>query len=220
MNEFFEYLQSTYPKSRPQDIVKALYQSFCGAGHAVDLLSAQKTIGEECALCNGLGRVEKLLGKYERYHLGGEDAFRQKAVSALFSDGAGRENRDGFWESLNKFRAFPFTIFTQEEKEIFLNSYLEKGFPLLSHSREYRAAYDPHYRVMPETHVKLIDVLAEIYKRKELSVLCLDGRCGSGRSGRGSQPWSRSTASRFRRRRSIGCWRSKIRASRISGTSW
>lgn len=182
MKEFFSYLQSTYPKSRPQDIVKALYQSFCGAGHAVDLLSAQKTIVEECALCNGPGRVEKLLGKYERYHLGRETEFRQRAIAALFFDGAGKEDREGFLESLKNFSAFPFTVFTREEKDNFLNSYLERGLPLLSHSEEYRNAYAPHYRVLPETHVKLIDVLAEIYLRKDISVICLDGRCGSGKT--------------------------------------
>ncbi len=184
MNDFFEYLLSRYPLSRPQDVVKTLYQCFYGAGHAVDNLAAKARIEEEISLCPEASRTENLINGYCRYHLGREDNTRALALSILFAKGASFPPTEGFNEALENFRAFPFRSFTQEEKEAFLAFYDAHGRPILSHSDEYKAAYGPHYRVLPERCARLVRPLADILllpKTKPI-VIAIDGRCGSGKT--------------------------------------
>ena len=166
-------------------MMKAALQACSGAEHAVEVLSAEGRLKEEVALCKGNGRAEKLSDRFCRYHLGEENEYRLRAVAALFSSGAKEKADDDFSRAIIAFREFPFTCFSQEEKEEFLRRYEEEGRPILSHSEVYRKAYAPHYRVMPCAHARLVGVLAEIYRRaegKERFVIALDGRCAAGKT--------------------------------------
>ena len=185
MKELFSYLQKTYPLSRPQDMLKAALQAYSGAEHAAEFLSAEGRLKEEAAQCRETGRVENLSEKFCRYHLGEENEYRLRAVAALFSSGARTPINDDFSQALTAFQAFSFTCFSQKEKEEFLIEYERRKRPTLSHSEVYRKAYAPHYRVLPRAHARLIDVLAEIYRRseeKERFVIAIDGRCAAGKT--------------------------------------
>ncbi len=166
-------------------MLKAALQACSGAGHAAEFLSAKRRLEEEATLCFGEGREEILSDKYCRYYLGKEDECRLRAISSLFSLGAKERIVDDFSQTLTAFREFPFTCFSQEEKEEFLRRYEDDGRPILSHSEVYRKAYAPHYRVLPRTHARLVGVLADIYRQaegKDRFVIAIDGRCAAGKT--------------------------------------
>ena len=59
------------------------------------------------------------------------------------------------------------------------------GYPPVHHSRTYREAYQPHYRLIKKEYGDFFPVLSEIYRlipRKEPAVVAIDGRCGSGKT--------------------------------------
>ena len=166
-------------------MMKAALQACSGAEHAAEILSAENRLKEEAALCSGEGYEEILSDRFCRYHLGKEDEYRLRAIAALFSAGAKEKADDDFSRAIASFRAFPFTCFSQEEKEEFLRRYEDDGQPILSHSEVYRKAYAPHYRVLPRTHARLVGVLADIYRQaegKDRFVIAIDGRCAAGKT--------------------------------------
>lgn len=71
------------------------------------------------------------------------------------------------------------------EAKNWLDCYRTDGCRPVSHSDEYREAYQPHYRVIKTEYANCFSVLSEIadlLSRKRSVVISIDGRCGSGKT--------------------------------------
>ena len=159
MNQILLSHACQYPKMTPQDAVKLLYQSHFGGGHLIRNENAclQYLLQEYAAtpqrpdaplfdeIGNGMVRIhlaaldahgytpEELCRDFIRSasrHRGNSDSFRADlAVLARLT----RENR------------MPFS---PAALEAYLKEYENAGFPVVSHSADYRRHYSPAYRVL------------------------------------------------------------------------
>lgn len=183
----------TYPQMQPQDAVKLLYQMEFGGGHMIaDANSAALYLAKEWKttqantkplaepIGGGLCRVNlaalqeaqlptlnRLFVATANAHKGGIDAFKAKLALLL---------------ELAKKGEMPFSAQALEE---YLAGYAQDGYPMVSHSALYRAAYAPAYRVVSQRYMDHFDLylaIDEARERKQTLVLAIDGRCGSGKS--------------------------------------
>lgn len=149
---------AAYPLMQPQDVVKLVYQNEFGSGHFIrdeneclerlkreaESVSADENIPFSTDIGNGVMRVNLNCAQKDsispdelnaafialsREHTGSVDRFVKKlaAVSARFDE-------IGF--------GFPL-----EALEAYLSEYEKAGYPPVSHSEIYRAAYKPSYRL-------------------------------------------------------------------------
>lgn len=193
-----------YPKMRPQDAVKLLYQHQFGPGHLVkDPASALKRLCDEWAqtppdsavplfedIGNNLVRVMLPAWSSEEYPA--ETLNNDFIRSAHVHNG----NQASFLtelvllQELTEQNLFSFSL---EELNEFLQPYIAAGFPAVSHSEEYRQAYHPAYRVVRRDCLSVSPVtviLKEIKKRRHTTrplLIAIDGRCASGKTTLSSQ---------------------------------
>jgi len=73
------------------------------------------------------------------------------------------------------------TSFSLESWRELLDWHQKNGRPAVSHSAEFRKAYDPHYRVVMEDCAALLPVI-ERMKTGQHQAVVIDGPCGSGKS--------------------------------------
>lgn len=146
-----------YPLMQPTDAVKLIYQNEFGGGHL---------IRDEQACLNYLRReyesVEKdaFIALYEdigngivRVNLA---AVKEESLEQLgrdFIDSAARHkgNLDSFCaklEVLKKLTAQGIFVFGNSELDAYLIEYQNEGYPVVSHSQEYRWHYRPAYRIV------------------------------------------------------------------------
>jgi hypothetical protein len=143
----------------PTDAVKLLYQNVFGGGHLIRNIPACKAyLRREYeslahdpsqplweAIGNGLVRV--MLNAID----GNDYSIRQLGEDFIRSSEAHQGNPDGFLIKLDILRkvtasgAFGFTL---EELEAYLEEYKRAGYPMISHSEQYRQAYKPAYRIV------------------------------------------------------------------------
>lgn len=146
-----------YPLMAPTDAVKLVYQNEFGGGHLIaDPAAFFRRLRKEYAetpkdpqgllwedIGNGLVRVHlgvlpekdlEALGqafiRSAALHKGTVEAFREKL--ALLRQSA----REGIFS------------FSSEDLDAYLEEYARAGFPPVSHSSQYRAAYAPAYRIV------------------------------------------------------------------------
>jgi len=161
IEQALRYHAQKYPKMRPTDVVKLLYQSEFGGGHLIEnpkrslewLESEYASTPHDTAIpaCvpvgNGIIRVnlaaldvevmpmerfnDIFVKSAEQIH-GNEDSFRLKLSELI------RLTDEGIF------------AFTQSELDEYLKKYAERGFPAVTHSPEFREAYHPAYRVVIE----------------------------------------------------------------------
>ncbi len=149
-----------YPAMMPCDAVKLVYQNEFGGGHLVaDPAGSLERLRQELdtavpspfpaePIGNGIVRV-MLAGLAETAY-SPEDLNRDFVRSAELHSGA----QASFLHKLETLRqltsqgVFPFNAAQLEE---YLSAYAEQGYPPVSHSPEYRAAYHPAYRVVLES---------------------------------------------------------------------
>ncbi len=181
-----------YPLLTVTDAVKLLFQSYCGAGHLVaDEARAIAFLEEEhnaCA-CKLLKAPlpEPLLNGFCRYPIDCLDKSALKALALTFcADSREKADKEGLCYALGVLKSSLSELFGEENRERgeeIIDEYIAKGCPVLSHSAAYRAAYNPHYRVLKTDSAKLIPLLSAVFSREERpTVIALDGRCGSGKS--------------------------------------
>lgn len=149
-----------YPKMRPADAVKLAYQNALAGGHLIkDSESSLAALYAELAatptnsarplavgIGNGLSRVD--LAVISEYRITPEalnDAFVRSAETVRGSISALEER---LLELSDFVRAESPPAFTYTELKEYISDYSDKGYPMLSHSAEYRAAYAPAYRVI------------------------------------------------------------------------
>lgn len=195
---FTKHLEQ-YPLMQPQDFVKLIYQNEFGCGHMITdkqacLLglheeynqSTQKNTQETPLfepIGNGLCRVS--LGQFE-------NALSLETLFAFFVYTANTKkgNAVHFQEKLAqlsflcKNQMLPFA-FDCVALCYYLKSYQQDGYPIVSHSEQYRALYAPSYRVVVDEYQKFFAVFSRIDSLLQTGkniTIAIEGNSASGKS--------------------------------------
>jgi len=150
---------SKYPIFRPTDAVKLIYQSEYGIGHLVadPQMFADRLMNEfhSCKKNSDQPMIEDIGSGICRLHFGPAKAAGMKAedINRLFTAAAAghrgsKEGQEQKLRLLEKLCREGCAGFSPEELAAFLEKYRAEGCPALHHSDGYRAAYQPHYRVI------------------------------------------------------------------------
>ena len=191
MNELKELLQAhlrDHPAAEVGDAVKFLYQNEFGGGHLI--IQPEKVLNwlrEEMAECkptdeplfepigNGLVRVN-LYPAAGR--ISPETLFSMFVLSAQKIRG----DMGRFKEKL----ALVYDLgFDRETVDAYLTGYAAAGYPAVSHSEAYRAAYVPAYRVIREEYARYFEAFSAIDRFSRFVgpvIVGIDGMCGSGKT--------------------------------------
>ena len=182
-----------YPKLQPQDLFKYLYQSSFGCEHMVSSLEAvtERIRGErECLLEGGQPGIDMLDGAYSRVPLACLDGgLSVETLAKLFffsakEEPGGRpelERRLEVARELVKKGELPFS---QTDFEEALEEWQGKGYPALHHSRAFREAYRPAYRVVANRYVKFLPLFERLdgMLEKRRTVVAVEGGSASGKT--------------------------------------
>ena len=150
-----------YPMMLPTDAVKLIYQNVFGGGHLIRdpeacrnalLREYEKTPQDSCgplleSIGNGMVRVMLNAIDNSGYNI------RQLGDDFIRSSQEHTGNLKGFLiklDILRKVTAEGAFHFTSEELETYLEAYKNAGYPMVSHSEQYRQAYSPAYRIVLE----------------------------------------------------------------------
>lgn len=147
-----------YPQMQPTDAVKLLYQNEFGGGHLVrDEAQCLAYLRAEYANTpqSAVHLTEDIGNGMVRVYLGALDAHGY-SVESLGSDFIRSARvQTGMlpsfqkkMELLRQLTAEDRMPFSMEALEAYLEEYEEAGYPMVSHSAEYRCAYRPAYRVL------------------------------------------------------------------------
>ena len=148
-----------YPMMQPTDAVKLIYQNVFGGGHLIkDREACLRALQREyeCtpqdphaplleSIGNGLVRV--MLNAIDA----NDYSIRQLGDDFIRSCEVHKGNLNGFLiklEILRKVTVSGVFGFTLEELDRYLEAYKEAGYPMVSHSEQYRRSYNPAYRIV------------------------------------------------------------------------
>lgn len=159
--EILRYHAEKYPLLQPEDAVKLLYQQTFGVGHLItDRRSFAEQLYremEECVPVPGLPLTEPVGCGLIRVMLNspGIDALRTEDLiaSCLHTAESCHGSMDEFLAKLSELQDVCRTGlfgFSPAELDRYLDAYRKDGCPPVSHSRIYRDAYHPSYRVTEE----------------------------------------------------------------------
>lgn len=182
-----------YPKMRPCDAVKLVYQNEFGNGHMVsDEISSLNRLTKEVSNVelNAYGKLFEDIGNgYCRLNLAvlNTNEVPLERINKIFINSAGTDGTiHSFKEKLKLVHEFAKTgrfSFTIDEFEDYIKSFtVEGGAP--SHSPEYRAAYSPAYRVISAVYAQLFDIIKAIEQlpKNRISAMALEGHSASGKT--------------------------------------
>ena len=148
-----------YPMMEPTDAVKLIYQNVFGGGHLIrneaqclaflqqEYMQTPQDPSVSAVEDIGNGMVRVYLGALDALGYGVDDLGADFIRSARVQTGT----LSSFQKKLDLLRqmtaegCMPFSI---EALESYLSGYEEAGYPMVSHSSEYRSAYCPAYRVL------------------------------------------------------------------------
>lgn len=160
MNEIREILllhNKLYPEMKAQDALKLIYQNEFGPGHLIaDQEAAWQYLVEEAKSCTGLKEKAVPLGNgLVRIGLNGLDKKELHELFSLFCRTALIHHGELSCliekiAVLKQLKKEGYFSFSNEELESLLIKYEKAGYPMISHSEEYRELYQPHYRVVLE----------------------------------------------------------------------
>ena len=193
------YLQNEFaahPLAQPQDAVKLLYQSAFGCGHMLsDADACAARIQDEITNTDADPSVPAYTligGGLCRMNL------RSPAVRALSAQVLARmmkltearftpspERFDKSLAALSALDEAGQTPFSAPSLEDYLHGYRAEGYPVVSHTDRYRAAYQPAYRVVLSDFGTLLPALCaaeELVRSQGRAVVVLDGDCGAGKT--------------------------------------
>nr|WP_252198120.1 hypothetical protein [Clostridium sp. MCC353] len=188
-----------YPQMEVQDAVKLLYQSEFGGGHMIkeEALSLERLRAEfgegrkryphpgEAGEPVGGGLMRMDLDVLNR-GLSPETLNRMFVLTAAETSGSAG-SFEGKLEALRACVKEGSTPFNIKELDDYLKRYRAEGYPAVSHSRRYRDAYEPSYRIVKEEYGVYFQVFRDIdllLKKTDKSPLlaAIDGKSGSGKS--------------------------------------
>ena len=147
-----------YPKMEPRDAVKLIYQNEFGGGHLITdedaCLQYLRREYEATEQVPGAPLMESIGNGIVRINLSALDAhgYTPEQLCRVFIRSAATHtgNRESFLAKLTILTALTqegSMPFSPEALEAYLEDYAKAGYPPVSHSESYRAAYHPAYRV-------------------------------------------------------------------------
>lgn len=150
-----------YPLMEPQDAVKLIYQNVFGGGHLIrDPEACRRALQQEYEAtpqipCTPL--LESIGNGTVRVMLNALDAsgysIERLGCDFIRSSQEHRGDLRGFLAKLDVLRRVTASGafgFTPEALEDYLAEYEKAGYPMVSHSRQYRDAYRPAYRIVQQ----------------------------------------------------------------------
>ncbi|MDL2252922.1 hypothetical protein LJC49_02455 [Ruminococcaceae bacterium OttesenSCG-928-I18] len=187
---------SLYSAMEMEDVVKLLYQSEFGGGHAfLSQASFSQQLEEELA-CEEMrsmpkAAIEEIGGGYYRVPLSllkeGPSVPTMSKLSMLSS----RRNKGSWAGFLEKLKTVQGMIssgqvpLSEEKWNAFLQDCTEETCLPLHHSKRFKALYKPHYRVLEGSLALFLPVFAAVdhaLSQKPHTLLGIDGMCASGKS--------------------------------------
>lgn len=191
-NEFLEIIrqhEQRYPQMELQDYGKLAYQSEFGPEHMVkDEAQTFFYLRKEWEDMDGTDApcMQETIGNgLCRFHLGMEEDTEKASVllTKLFVMTAKEHigSEMGLMERLEQLREL--SVPGMEE---WLTKYKAEGCSPVHHSRQFRDAYHPHYRLLRAEYAFYFKMLMAIKNLADMGkpvVISIDGRCGSGKTG-------------------------------------
>lgn len=154
MKDIFPRWAKMYPLSQPADFIKLAYQNRFGTGHMIaDRQEAEKRLFEEWHSVKGMPREEEtdIGGGYCIASLKGLPRQLLPAVSRAFAAAAHTNGSEKvFMNSLEEIKEMArkgLLPFDRHRARQDISRYLAGGIRPTSHSRQYKSAYSPAYRV-------------------------------------------------------------------------
>ena len=158
-----------YPQMQPADAVKLLYQNEFGGGHLIrneaqclTYLRSEYANTPQCAdtpLAEdiGNGTVRVYLGALEAHGYPVESLGADFIRSARMQTGTlpSFQKKLALLRQLTAEGRMPFPA---EALESYLEEYEEAGYPMVSHSEQYRSAYRPAYRVLRKEFLSIGEI--------------------------------------------------------------
>jgi len=184
-----------YSLMQPEDAVKLVFQSEFGGGHIIEneaeslkfLEKELKEIEEKPeAPFEDIGCGMLRLNLKSGLALSLSPDIINKAF--IMSSGEVKGDTDSF---LNKLLLLEFLAgkgvfeFSKEKLLNYVKEYKKKGCPPVSHSKTYKEAYTPAYRVLKSEYAFILYLamkIKAILKEKEKVVIAIDGKAASGKS--------------------------------------
>lgn len=159
LEQILRHHAKKYPLMQPTDAVKLIYQNEFGGGHLIrDPEACSLALGREYENTPQnpeLQMLESIGNGMVRVMLAGIGAgsygIEQLKLDFIRSSEEHRGNRDSFLEKLEVLRritADGIFAFTAEELASYLEDYKNAGYPMVSHSAQYRESYKPAYRIV------------------------------------------------------------------------
>ena len=187
-----------WPELEVRDLIKLLYQSAFGCGHfAPDEARVMEYLDIEIQTTRAdkdAPLIENVLGGYARVNIAPYAArgMEMKTLARLFMktannpmEGERKAWFEGALDLLEDMAQAGELLFAPEEVRAELASYREAGCPSVHHSKRFRAAYHPAYRIVRGEYAQLLAVFGAIdalLAKKERVILAIDGNSGSGKS--------------------------------------
>lgn len=194
-----------YPKMRPQDAVRLVYQHVYGNGEILkDKESSMDFLQKEYDavkfahrdenleimdfsedIGNWYARINLLKVKNQEELITLNDTF---AATKNFSETMNASNVEYFLSRLYFLRElcqegiFEFDL---DELDEFLEEYEKKGYPVVPHSHRYKEFYDPAYRVIDARYIRLFPLIEKIRKlmsEKSRVIVAFDGMTAAGKT--------------------------------------
>lgn len=188
-----------YPALKLQDLYKALYQSTRGCGHLIhDASAAAAYIREEAAAAEKNGGAatpsdwtERLDGPYSRIHLPAlHTGLTAETLARLLQCSAapvpdGEERLREKLEVLQAAAESGLIPFSSAETAGAIRQWSDAGYPACHHSKEFREAYHPAYRVVLHTFAEALPLIAAIDRmlaERPTVTLAIEGGSASGKT--------------------------------------
>jgi len=186
MFEILAEHEARYRGMRAQDYIKLLYQSEFGGGHLIaDRGMALKRLEDEIGAQDGAPAVayERIGGGLGRLYLPAAGLSAETVLGLFLETCRPRGTMEGMLEKLRLLEG------VRPELKGEIDAYIAKGCPMLSHSPEYRAAYAPAYRLVPESaerFMPLFQTIDRLLSENDFVRVAVDGRCAAGKSTLGA----------------------------------
>lgn len=157
LERVLSYHAERYPVMQPADAVKLIYQNEFGGGHLIrdeqaclnylrrEYESVEKDASVPLyeAIGNGVVRVNLAAVKKENLERLGRDFIRSAAEHTGDTDSFLKK-----LDVLKKMTAEGIFAFQASALDTYLAEYEKAGYPMVSHSAEYRDQYRPSYRII------------------------------------------------------------------------
>lgn len=194
LSDALEQHAKTYPKMRPADAVKLLYQNEFGGEHLIfDEIATLEYLKKEMQGITPDSRPAFTpIGNHRsRLELASQTAIAlgPELINRIFVYSASRKGtKENFNEKIERLRDLVdegIFSFSSEEFDLFLEKYVASGCPALHHSETYREAYLPAYRVVDSGFARIAELIVRIstlLSRGVPVVVAIDGYAASGKT--------------------------------------